>query len=163
MESTPGEPSLKKAQADLNRAKARFALDQEQYSDALSLCEDVITAGPTAADRSLRILCLAHLKDPRAITELTTELERAVESASLPELIRACGVIVTDNSDAAQVAATTSTAQRLLEKANSEGVFLKPPALARLRRSKELRELSRHHDFSEALDKLDVARAMSPI
>ncbi len=76
MESTPGELSLKKAQTDLYRAKARQALNQDQYSDALRFCEDVIAAGPTAADRSLRILCLAHLRDPRAMTELADELER---------------------------------------------------------------------------------------
>jgi serine/threonine protein kinase/tetratricopeptide (TPR) repeat protein len=156
MQSTPGEPSLKKAQADLNRAKARQALDQEQYSDALALCEDVITAGPTAADRSLRILCLAHLKDPRAMTELTAELDRAVESASLPELIRACGVMVIENTDAAQTETTTTAARRFLDKANSEGVFLKPPVLARLRASKEFRELSLHHDFSKVIEKLDT-------
>ena len=156
MKSNPGELSLKKAQADLNRAKARYALDQQRFSDALGFCEDVIKEGPTAADRSLRILCLAHLKDPRAITELTTELDRAVESASLPELIRACGVMVADNTDAAQVAAMTTAAQRLLDKANSEGVFLKPPVLARLRASKELRALSQHHDFSEAVQKLET-------
>ncbi len=157
LESTPGELSLKKARADLNRAKGRYALDQQQYSDALRFCEDVIKEGPTAADRSLRILCLAHLKDPRATTELTAELNRAIESASLPELIRACGVMVADNTDAAQVAAMTEAAQRLLDKANSEGVFLKPPVLARLRASKELRALSQHHDFSEGIDKLDTA------
>jgi serine/threonine protein kinase len=156
MKSKPEERSLKKAQADLNRARARYALDQQQFSDALGFCEDVITAGPTAADRSLQILCLAHLKDPRAITLLTTELDRAVESVSLSELIRACGVMVADNTDAAQVAAMTTAAQRLLDKAISEGVFLKPPVLSRLRASKELRELSRHHDFSEAVQKLDT-------
>ncbi|MFO1002277.1 MAG: serine/threonine-protein kinase [Planctomycetaceae bacterium] len=156
MKANSDEPSLKKAQADLNRAKARQALDQEQYSDALALCEDVIAAGPTAADRSLRILCLAHLKDPRAMTELTAELDQAVESTSLPELIRACGVMVTNNTDAVGLEATTTAARRLLDKANSEGVFLKPPVLTRLRASKELRELSRHHDFTEAVQKLDT-------
>ena len=90
------------------------------------------------------------------MTELTAELERPVESASLPELIRACGVMVADNTDAAQVAVTTAAVQQLLDKANSEGVFLKPSVLARLRASKQLRELSQHHDFSEAVQKLDT-------
>lgn len=157
MESSPSESSLKKARADLNRAKARYALDQQQYADALGFCDQVTAEGSTSADRSLRILCLAHLKDPRAVTELNAELERAVEAASLPELMRACGILVADNTDAAQVATAATAAERLLEKAIFEGVFLKPSVLSRLRASKELRQLSQHKDLADAVQKLDTA------
>ncbi|MBL8814129.1 MAG: hypothetical protein JNM43_28430, partial [Planctomycetaceae bacterium] len=162
MEFHPGEQSLKNAQADLNRAKARSELSQQRYSEGLGFCERAMADSSTAADRSLRILCLAHLKDPQAMNELSVELERAVEAASLPELIRACGIMIADNVDATQVAAIATAAQRLLDKANSEGVFLKPPALSRLRASKELHELSRQKDFSEAIQKLDTVGVLRP-
>jgi serine/threonine protein kinase len=153
--STTHDLSLRKAHEDLNWARGRYALDQQQYSEALSFFDEALKINPSSSRRPIRLLAMGKLKDSRTLTEISIELAKPVEASSLPDLIRACGAFATDNTDAALVASAVATAGQLLHKAGSEEVSLKPPVLKRLRASPEFRELGKHKDFSEALNRLE--------